>query len=71
MSFEVEPAVTEPEAEALRDALARAGISLDSRPRVYDSAWRLAGMREGVWNDAAERIEDLNSEPDSRRAALV
>jgi hypothetical protein len=66
MSFEFEPAVTEPEAEALRDALSRAGIGLDSRPRAYDSAWRRAGMREGVGHDAAERIEDVNSEPDSR-----
>jgi hypothetical protein len=56
MSFEVEPAVTEPEAEALRDALARAGIGLDSRPRAYDSAWRRAGIREGVGYDAAEYI---------------
>jgi hypothetical protein len=66
MSFEVAPPVTEREAEALRDVLARAGIGLDSEPRAYDSAWRRAGMREAVGHDAAERIEDVGSKPDSR-----
>lgn len=49
MALEVTPELGHAEREALRAALDRAGVSLESRPsRGYESAWRRAALREGV-----------------------
>ena len=64
MPFEVEPPVTEEEAEALRSALARVGLDLGSPSRSDAGAWRRAGARESVGLEPAEWPELAESPAD-------
>lgn len=65
MHLEVAPPVAQAEAEALRIALLRAGIRLDSREPITDSAWHRAGIVEAVGFEAVERLEDVGPPTDS------
>lgn len=45
------PALTEPELAAVRVALGRAGVRLDTLPESYRSAWKRSAVSEAVATD--------------------
>jgi len=54
MRLDASPPLSEQELLAVRSALARAGVRVGSKAPAYESAWRVAGLREGVDDEAAE-----------------
>jgi hypothetical protein len=48
MPLEVQPPLPEAERRALRDALARSGIRIDSVSEAFTAAWFRAAVREAV-----------------------
>ena len=48
MDFDAVPPLTAPESEAIRHALARVGVRLESARVPYDSAWRHAAVAEAT-----------------------
>lgn len=66
MDFEVVPPLREPEQQAVRQALERAGVRLDGQPEAYRSAWRRAALREGT---DAEPVPRYAPSPRSTRGA--
>jgi hypothetical protein len=55
MELRITPHLGGAEQEALRVALERAGVSLASELRGYESAWRRAASREAVDNEPVAR----------------
>ena len=51
MELQITPDLGDAEREALRVALQKAGVSLEPRPRGYESAWRRVASREAVDNE--------------------
>ena len=58
MDLDARPPLDPLELEAVRLALARAGLVLDGPPHAYASAWRSAGRAEGA-GDGEPDDEDI------------
>lgn len=56
----------EPGQQAVIEALKQAGVRIEAMPGAYESAWRAAGLRDGVESDEAE---DYAPSPRSTRGA--
>ncbi len=54
MDVEAVPSLDGPGKEAVIEALGRAGVRVEVAPAAYASAWRAAGLRDGVEGDDAE-----------------
>jgi hypothetical protein len=67
MELETVPPVPPSEQEALREALARAGVDLDGGPGGYRCAWRRAGLAEAT--GYADESDGYTPSPRSTRGA--
>jgi hypothetical protein len=67
VSLEVHPPVGDAGVDAVREALVRARVPLERRPRAYDSPWRHEAAREAVENE--REVEGYARSPRSTRGA--
>ena len=51
MDVEAVPPMDGSERRAVLEALERTGVRVEVVPAAYDSAWRAAGLRDGVEDD--------------------
>lgn len=66
MAFEVVPYLTASESDAIRTALAEAGVRPDEPPVGYTSAWRRAAVAEAVEDELERSLPAAGYAPSPR-----